>query len=96
MEKYIPKSDVVAEIKRISCENPMDNSWYVDTEELLSFLNTLEVKEVREEPVSKDLEEAVNAYIGYAPEVDECSSVHGKRQAFKAGAKWMEQRLKDR
>lgn len=45
-----------------------------------------------EEPVSDDLEEAVNAYIGYAPEVDESSSTYGKRQAFKAGAKWQRQR----
>ena len=44
-----------------------------------------------EEPVSEDLEEAVNAYIGYAPEVDESSSVYGKRLAFKAGAKWQKQ-----
>lgn len=41
-----------------------------------------------EEPVSEGLEEAINAYIGYAPEVDECSSVYGKRQAFKAGVEW--------
>ena len=43
------------------------------------------------EPVSENLEEAVNAYIGYAPEVDESSSTYGKRQAFKAGAKWQKQ-----
>jgi hypothetical protein len=43
-----------------------------------------------EEPVSEELEEAVNAYIGYAPEVDESSSTYGKRQAFKAGAQWQE------
>ena len=43
---------------------------------------------LKEEPVSEDLEEAVNAYIGYAPEIDESSSVYGKRQAFKAGAEW--------
>lgn len=49
-----------------------------------------------EEPVSEDLEEAVNAYIGYAPEVDESSSTYGKRQAFKAGANWQkEQMMKD-
>jgi hypothetical protein len=41
-----------------------------------------------QEPVSDELEEAINAYIGYAPDIDECSSEYGKRQAFKAGAKW--------
>ena len=49
-----------------------------------------------EEPVSEDLEEAVNAYIGYAPEVDESPSTYGKRQTFKAGANWQkEQMMKD-
>lgn len=42
---------------------------------------------------SEDLEEAVNTYIGYPPEVDECSSVYGKRQAFKAGAKWQKEQM---
>ena len=45
------------------------------------------------EPVSEDLEHAVNAYIGYAPEVDESSSTYGKRQAFKAGANWQKQQM---
>ena len=47
----------------------------------------------KEEPVSEDLEEAVNAYTGYPPDVDECSSVYGKRQAFKAGAKWQQEQI---
>lgn len=51
------------------------------------------IKALHEEPVSEDLEEAVNAYIGYAPEVDESSSTYGKRQAFKAGAKWQKDQL---
>lgn len=51
------------------------------------------IKFMQEDPVSDDLEEAVNAYIGYAPEVDECSSVYGKRQAFKAGAQWQKQQF---
>lgn len=45
------------------------------------------------EPVSEELEEAVNAYIGYAPEVDESSSTYGKRQAFKAGAQWQKEQF---
>lgn len=57
----------------------------------LAFIDSLQ-----EESTSNDLEEAVNAYIGYAPEVDECSSVYGERQAFKAGANWQkEQMLKE-
>lgn len=46
-----------------------------------------------QEPVSEDLEEAVNAYIGYAPEVDESPSTYGKRQAFKAGANWQKEQM---
>lgn len=53
------------------------------------------IKALQKEPVSEDLEEAVNAYIGYAPEVDESSSTYGKRQAFKACAKWQKQQILD-
>lgn len=73
----------------------------------LAFINSLQEEPVSKqklsnvqrneknwkEPVSEDLEEAVNTYIGYAPEVDECSSVYGKRQAFKAGAKWQKEQF---
>ena len=52
-----------------------------------------ECKFNKKEPVSEDLEEAVNAYIGYTPEVDESSSTYGKRQAFKAGANWQKENL---
>ena len=58
------------------------------TNEIIDIVDSLQ-----EEPVSEDLEEAVNAYIGYAPEVDESSSVYGKRQAFKVGAKWQKTNL---
>ena len=50
---------------------------------------------IANKPVSEDLEAAVNAYIGYAPEVDEDLSVYGKRQAFKAGAQWQEKQDKE-
>ena len=49
----------------------------------------------QEEPVSEDLEEAVNAYIGYAPDIDESPSTYGKRQAFKAGAQWQKEQDKE-
>ena len=96
--KLIDKDALVVEIERIKKEEcPIDtyegrNKLFY-FERFLSFLDTLEVKELQEEPVSEDLEEAVNAYIGYAPEVDESSSTYGKRQAFKAGANWKEQQL---
>lgn len=63
---------------------------------VLFFLDTLEVKEVQEEPVSNDLEEAANDYVGHAPEIDEDLSVYSNREAFKAGAQWQkEQMMKD-
>ena len=63
MTQYINKAAVVAEIKRISCENPIDNSWYVDTEELLNFINTLEVKEPYEQDVQyPSIEDGIKAH----------------------------------
>ena len=75
-------------------------------DDLLSFIDSMTKEPVSEdldlgcgviwkgeEPVSEDFEEAVNAYIGYAPEVDESSSTYGKRQAFIAGANWQKQQM---
>ena len=62
---------------------------YID--DLQNLSNVQRTVKNSQEPVSEDLEEAVNTYIGYPPEVDECSSVYGKRQAFKAGAEWQKQ-----
>lgn len=66
---------------------------YTALESFGRFINTLEVREVKDEPVSEDLEDAVNAYIGHKPDVDENSSVYGKRQAFKAGANWQKEQM---
>ena len=96
MKQYIDKSALVAEIEKRLNTTKKYSTEYVNgkkyaLKKILSFIDTLEVKEVEEEPVGKDLEETVNAYIGYAPEVDECSSVYGERQAFKAGAQWQKE-----
>ena len=61
--------------------------------EVLSFLDTLEVKEV-EEP-SKDLEEAASQYQSVSRTISP-QWVAEIEKAFIAGAKWMEQRLKDK
>ena len=58
--------------------------------ELLDYLDTLEVKV---EPVSKDLEEAADNYVGHAPEIDEDLDCFTKRNAFIAGAQWKESNL---
>ena len=87
----------------ISQANGMKNSPLIDMclasykhgiNEALDTLNLSNVQRTTKnwkEPVSEELEEAVNAYIGYAPEVDESSSTYGKRQAFKAGANWQKE-----
>ena len=57
---------------------------------ILSFLDTLEVKEVREESVSKDLEEAAFDYA------EACKYDGGEKllcvEHFKAGAQWQKQK----
>ena len=56
--------------------------------DLLTFLDTLEVKEVEEEPVSNDLEEAAIEY---------CSGNKGAdarvRTAFCMGAQWQKEQM---
>ena len=55
---------------------------------------TLEVKEVEEEPVSNNLKEASDNYVGHAPEIDEDLSCFIRRNAFIAGAQWQKERIK--
>ena len=69
MKKYIPLDDLVAEIEKLKEENKPNSksiSEYIKggiygfdlaIEKTLGILDTLEVKEVQEEPVSEDLEE---------------------------------------
>ena len=116
--KLIDKAAVVAEIERRKelVDDPiiLDNDLIIGERNayirLLSFINTLEVKEVgvdfgdpqgdigvkwvQEEPVSKDLEEASDNYVGHAPEIDEDLSCFTKRNAFIAGAQWKKERIK--
>ena len=67
---------------------------------ILSFINTLEVKEGEEIPVSNDLEEAAKK-VGqkYFPDENNIWArpnyeAVAAANVFKEGAKWMEQRLK--
>ena len=53
------------------------------------FLNTLEVKEVREETVNEDLEEAAEEYApDFSNSIASKAAVDAIRNAFKAGAQW--------
>ena len=104
MKQYISKSALVAEIKRRRKEIPKNetdktlktvygNEAFVLTE-LLSFLDTLEVKEV-EEP-SKNLEEAAKFYAATHTEFFDSECKPHVAPAFIAGAKWHKEQLKDK
>ena len=106
MKAYIDKAAVVAEIERrkqklldnIIFEN--DKEWAVRTahqlNRIIMFLDTLEMKEVEEEPVSNDLEEAAENYVGHAPEIGEDLSCFTNRNAFIAGAQWQKEQMIDK
>ena len=101
MEEYIKKSAVVAEIERriqvckdyAKCnltENTRigNKAQQLELNYIHSFLDTLEVKEVQEESVSKDLEEAAFDYA------EACKYDGGEKllcvEHFKDGAKWQQ------
>ena len=111
MEQYIPKSVLVAEIKRKKksagpahfCKETYEDGYYRGLNEALFTINSLEVKKVdienknKEEPISKDLEEAAkhylysnilydDVYVGNPTDKD-CIEM------FKAGAKWQKENL---
>lgn len=98
MKQYIKKSAVVEEIERRQDyykRNPLlINAEYCIEEDsaILKFLDTLEVKEVKEEPVSEDLVEAARSYS------NNLDNIYGSigeqtKNAFKAGAEWQEGHL---
>ena len=102
MEPYIKKADIVAEIeKRLKANGAFDEmgdaAWWEDKgmcdayKSILSFLDTLEVKEVNEEPVSNDLEEAIKKYLKSLRK----SHFEGYdiERAFKKGAQWQKEHL---
>ena len=99
MEQYIPKAAVVAEIKKLIRENELYLSENVsDTvrfsktgaysvlNDLLHFLDALEVKEVKEESVSKDLEEAISqSFIYHENRGDDFRSDKQIETAYRCG-----------
>ncbi len=114
MAQYIDKDTLVAEIER-----RRDESWlgmytkekgiiFDITDDILSFLDTLETKEIQEEPVSKDLEEACDEYYdetwdehgGKAMVVDGYHDIWFPSQAtgdfYKAGALWQKEQVIDK
>ncbi len=115
MTQYIPKDTLVAEIKsRISDIEMSQRAGLIKKRDagkkivlfksILSLIDTLEVEEVEEDPVSEDLEEATSRYAkeeyshkNHAALPDRCIGCYAPlKYAFKAGAKWQkEQMMKD-
>ena len=96
MKQYIDKSALVAEIDRQKIGYNVDGKHSVEydtTRKILNIIDTLEVIDVNEEPISNDLEEAADNYVGHAPEIDEDLICFTKRNAFIAGAKWQKEQM---
>ena len=94
MKQYIDKAAVIAEIERrqkihfteyhINENNtPVNYGACKALTQILDFINTLEVKEVEEEPVSEELKEAADEWDGSLYRSD----------AFIAGANWQKQQM---
>ena len=106
MAQYIDKSALVSEIKeRIETYKKGyangDDRRADALEVLLHDIDTLEVKEAKEEPVSEDLEEAASRYAkeeyshkSPATLPDRCRGCYAPLMyAFKTGAKWQKANL---
>ena len=74
MKQYIDKDAVVAEMEKELNTTKKYSTEYVNgkkyaVKKILSFIDTLEVKEAEEEPVSNDLEREIKHYV-YDPYFD--------------------------
>ena len=89
MTHLIDKDALVTEIERRMKEH--HSGYLVCLKDILSFVDTLEVKEVQEDPISEDLEEAAFDYA------EACKCDGGEKllcvEHFKAGAKWKAENL---
>ena len=94
MEQYIKKSALVAEIKiRIETYNKGyangDDCRADALETFLHDIDSLEVKEAKEDSVNEDLEEAAEEYApDFSNSIASKAAVDAVRDAFKAGAQW--------
>ena len=102
--KLIDKAALVAEIERrmkryatVSKESGVQyRIKYHTLMSILSFLDTLEVKEVEEEPVSNDLEEAATKYARKQlsnPDYPTYNDEYEMECAFEAGAQWQKEQM---
>ena len=99
--ELIDKAALVAEIKKLIRENELylfDNASdavrlqktgaYSVLNDLLHFIDTLEVKEVQEEPVSEDLKEAADKALESISDQYDIISVGSCLEMFRLGAEW--------
>ena len=104
MRHLINKDAVVAEIEKELNTTKKYSTEYVNGKKyalnkILSFIDTLEVKEVEEEPVSEDLGEAANTYVNNWYKLNNLDKesypidVEISKNDFKAGAKWQKEQL---
>lgn len=104
MRHLINKDAVVAEIEKELNTTKKYSTEYVNGKKyalnkILSFIDTLEVKEVEEEPVSEDLGEAANTYVDNWYKLNNLDKesypidVEISKNDFKAGAKWQKEQL---
>ena len=96
--KLIDKSALVAEIERRINSTGDTNQWLcgkLETyKEIHDFIDTLEVKEVQEESVNDDLEEAAKNHAAERYRVTRDRELAEKcKWSFKAGAKWQKEHL---
>ena len=101
--EYIDKSALVAEIENLlkpvrqRLERDKDDPWdsdiaiYKFSDKLIKNIDTLEVKEVKEEPVSEDLEEASVEWFNSVKYKSDLSGT--PISAFKAGAEWQKKQM---
>lgn len=105
MAQYIDKSVLVAEIesKKKYAQTLGDNAINSSMQqfydgmkqgcvEILSFINTLEVKEAQEEPVSKDLDEAANNALNNVLNTHEIINIRSCLKMFRLGAEWQKEK----
>ena len=101
MKQYIPKAALVAEIEKRKQTWQHQDQQYTNggkdvCDYLLGFLNTLEVKEVQEEPVSEELEEAAKKIATRHSHITGDTYYANDAWFFKKGAQWQkEQMMKD-
>ena len=110
MTQYIPKDALVAEIdkrrnKHFNSGGSPSSEYCYEDDEILNIVDTLEVKEVQEGPVSEEFEEASKEWL--IPQLDKSYTNYGEAKmmelthfdgyamldAIEFGAKWKEEQL---